>query len=88
MTVYFHVIYASDLCCRSKEYFFPMSRLKRIRYSNEYDITYIGFSTGLFSNSIIRARGNLIKMISKAMLESSSNDIVIELVNNKVRIYT
>ena len=29
MTVYFHVIYSSDLCCRSKEYFFPMSRFQR-----------------------------------------------------------
>ena len=36
MTIYFHVIFWSDLCCRSKEYFFPMSRLKKIRYSDEY----------------------------------------------------
>jgi len=85
MTVYFHIIYSSDLCCRSKEYFFPMSRLKKIRYSDEYDLTIIVFSTGLFSNSVIRTKGNIIKMISKAMLDSEN--LTIELYRNNIRIY-
>ena len=85
MTVYFHVIFYSDLCCRSKEYFFPMSRLKKIRYSDEYDLTFIVFSTGLFSNATIRTKGNIIKMISKAMLDSEN--LTIELCRNNIRIY-
>ena len=85
MTVYFHVIFWSDLCCRSKEYFFPMSRLKKIRYSDEYDLTFIVFSTGLFSNSTIRVKGNVIKIISKAMLDSEN--LTIELCRNNIRIY-
>jgi hypothetical protein len=85
MTVYFHVIFYSDLCCRSKEYFFPMSRLKKIRYSDEYDLTFIVFSTGLFSNATIRTKGNVIKIISKAMLDSEN--LTIELCKNNIRIY-
>jgi len=85
MTVYFHVIFWSDLCCRSKEYFFPMSRLKKIRYSDEYDLTFIVFSTGLFSNATIRTKGNVIKIISKAMLDSEN--LTIELCRNNIRIY-
>ena len=85
MTVYFHVIFYSDLCCRSKEYYFPMSRLKKIRYSDEYDLTFIVFSTGLFSNATIRTKGNIIKMISKAMLDSEN--LTIELCRNNIRIY-
>jgi hypothetical protein len=85
MTVYFHVIFYSDLCCRSKEYFFPMSRLKKIRYSDEYDLTFIVFSTGLFSNATIRTKGNVIKIISKAMLDSEN--LTIELCRNNIRIY-
>jgi len=88
MTIYFHVIFWSDLCCRSKEYFFPMSRLKKIRYSDEYDLTFIVFSTGLFSNSTIRVKGNVIKIISKAMLEEHNNNIIIELFKNNIRVYT
>jgi hypothetical protein len=85
MTIYFHVIFWSDLCCRSKEYFFPMSRLKKIRYSDEYDLTFIVFSTGLFSNATIRTKGNVIKIISKAMLDSEN--LTIELCRNNIRIY-
>ena len=86
MTIYFHVIFWSDLCCRSKEYFFPMSRLKKIRYSDEYDLTFIVFSTGLFSNATIRTKGNVIKIISKAMLDSEN--LTIELFKNNIRVYT
>ena len=85
MTIYFHVLFWSDLCCRSKEYFFPMSRLKKIRYSDEYDLTFIVFSTGLFSNATIRTKGNVIKIISKAMLDSEN--LTIELCRNNIRIY-
>jgi hypothetical protein len=65
-----------------------MSRLKKIRYSDEYDLTFIVFSTGLFSNDTVRVKGNVIKIISKAMLEEHNNNIIIELYKNNIRVYT
>ena len=79
-----YVVVLKNIFFQCLDFKYPGS-LKKIRYSDEYDLTIIVFSTGLFSNSVIRTKGNIIKMISKAMLDSEN--LTIELYRNNIRIY-